>query len=252
MKKTILGAILWAMTGAAAAQEGVLQLFACNLSEGKTFENVWQTLEMLGDNAGEAAAQDPGFGLFLWLPYRGSSDYDYIWGVTNTDLNTMAAGSAGYFESGTAALMQPRFADLGRCDSSISMTEQIRTGVVGTGEDRQPDALVETFGCQLKGGAGMDDIKKAVTFWQEQMDDIETPGNDSYDAYLLTPLRGMRAGIDFGWIGTYPDIGAFAQGTIDYNTSKGGQAADERFDKVSSCQSNLWAGFWIETPQNRM
>jgi hypothetical protein len=250
MKKILIAVLLTISAGAATAQEAVLQLFSCNLNEGKTQANVWTTLEMLAGMAAEAPEQDPGFGIFLWLPHRGALGYDFIWGVTGTDLNSMAQGSTGYVESGNAAMMAPRFADLGSCNSSINFTRQLRSGVVGTTDDRMPDAFVETFSCAYRDGADSDDLDDAVEFWNKQMDDMASPAQSTYEAFLVTPFRGMRAGVEFGWIGTYPDLITFAQGSTEYLASKGGRAADERFDKMSRCQNATWTGYWVLTPQN--
>ena len=134
MRKLLIALILCLGAGSAFAQQGVLQIFACKLAEGKTAENVWSTLEMLASRAKMNRADlEPGFGIFLWTSYRGYSDYDYIFGVTATDLASMAEASNTYVASGNAALMGPRFADLGRCDSSIVFTEQLSEGEVGLG-----------------------------------------------------------------------------------------------------------------------
>lgn len=249
MKKTLTGLMLCLLTTtAAAAEENILQLFGCNLDDGKTMENVFQTLEMLGDNA--QGGDDPAFGIFLWIPYRGSLGYDYVWGATSGDLMSMARGANNYVTSGAAEIMQPRFAALGSCNSSISYTEQMKTGVIGTTEDRLPDGLIETFSCQYRGNSDFDDVHDAAEFWQEQVAKSESAAIATYEGFLVRPYRGIREGVDFAWIGTYPDIETWAQGTEDWFGSNEGQAADERFNRVSECQTALWWGYWIEVPQN--
>jgi len=252
MKKLLLGSLLCVLTSVATAQESVLQLFACNLNEGKTMENVWSTLEtMRGLSGNNQELTDPGFGVFLWTPFRGSLGFDYIWGITNSDLNEMAAGYKGFVESGNAMVMGPRFGALASCTSSISLTEQTRAGSVGTGEDRLPDAMVETHSCQLRTGSDMEDVEKAVEYWQEQFEEIESAALGTYEGFLVRPFRGMREGLDFAWIGTYPDLTTFMQGATDYYGSKEGQAADARFQKTSKCQTAMWNGYWVVVPENR-
>ena len=52
MKKTLLGILMCFAAGvASAAEQNVLQLFTCNLAQGKNYDNVFQTLEMLADRA---------------------------------------------------------------------------------------------------------------------------------------------------------------------------------------------------------
>ena len=81
MKKLILTALLCGAGTVASAQEasGVLQLFSCNLAPGKTFENVWSTLEMTRQNVDRSAPDyDPGFGIFIWAPFRQGTGYALV------------------------------------------------------------------------------------------------------------------------------------------------------------------------------
>jgi hypothetical protein len=254
MKKLLIALILCVGAGTAYAQQGVLQIFACNAAEGKNADNVWSTLETLASLAKANREElEPGFGIFLWTRYRGYSAYDFIFGVTNSDLASMAETSNTYVTSGNAAFMGPRFEDLGDCDSSIVFTEQLAEGVVGTGDDdRQLDAFVETFTCSINEGSDMDDVRSAAKFWQEQIAKIDSPELNKYEAFLLTPFRGTRPGLDFAWLGTSPDLTSMAAGATAYYGSKEGQAADERLQKVSTCQNALWAGYWLLTPANDM
>jgi hypothetical protein len=162
----------------------------------------------------------------------------------------MAESTNTYYTSGNSAAMAPHFAALGSCDSSISVTDQLSEGVVGTGEDRQVDAFVETFVCSINEGSDMDDVRSAASFWQEQMSKIESEALDKYEGFLVTPFRGTRPGLDFAWIGTSPDWLTMVEGGIAYYDSKEGQAADQRFQRVSSCQNALWVGYWLLAPAN--
>ncbi len=237
--------------GAANAQEasGVLQLFACNLAPGKTYENVWSTLEMTRQNVDRSApGYDPGFGIFIWTPFRQATGYDYIWGILNTELGVMAAGARNYVESGNAALMGPRYAALGSCDATVVFFDQLTQGEVGSGEDRVADAAVETFSCTLREGSDLDDVIEASAFWQKQVEKINSPALNRYRGSLLRLFRGGTGEADFGWVGNYPDWESFAQGFDDYIGSKEGQAADARFNAVSRCRSALWNGYWIIEP----
>ncbi len=253
MKKAILliaGLFLLA-TGTAQAQQaaqapGVVQLFLCNLNEGKSAANVWELLETL---ASRITDRQPGFNMFVWTPMRGYTQYDYIWGATATDLAEMASGLQGYIDSGSAAFMGPRFQEVNKhCDSTITMAEEIKAGSIGNTGDRMPDAIVETFACTINPGSSMADVDAAVEFWKAQIPGIGSDALAKYEATLLTPFRGSNGMSDFAWIGASPDLATWAQGSMDYYGSKGGQAADARFNKVSSCRNALWTGYWILPP----
>jgi len=244
----LIGSLFWVVAGAAQAQEssGVLQLFACKLNEGKTAANVWDLLETL---SARVTAPPAGYSLFLWTPFRGTFEYDYVWGITSSDLVSMAEGYNGFVSSGSAELMGPRFAEVNeRCDSSISLMEDIQPGAIGNTGDRMPDAVVETFVCTVNAGSTMADVDAAVAFWKAQIPKTGSEALGKYQATLLRPFRGNSGQADFAWIGASPDLTTWARGGMDYLASKDGQAADARFQKVSSCRNAVWNGYWIVPP----
>ncbi|MCZ6460402.1 MAG: hypothetical protein O6766_13700 [Gammaproteobacteria bacterium] len=252
MKKIIAGTLLSFLVCTVQAQEtDVLQLFACNFAEGKNVENLWETIDTL-KSLDSGAASDEAAGSFIWLPFRSGMGYDYIWGILNSDLKSMARGEEAFVSSGNARIMGPRFAALGDCISSINLTEPIKTGVIGTGEDRNSDAVVETFTCNHINGADMDDVRKATDFWKTQIDKMGSAAFESYDAVLMLPFRGGSGDWDWAWIGASPNLMNFAETSEDYLASAGGAAADARFAAISRCKSALWQGYWINTPANRM
>lgn len=254
MKRLILGALLCAAAPLTFAQnaatglptQGVTQLFSCHLAEGQSMDDVWSLLEALRDQITERRS---GFSLFLWTPLRGATGYDYIWGATDASLVSMTEGLAQYYGSPSARVMAPRFAAVNeRCDSVVLLSEQMKAGAIGNTADRLPDATVETFACRLKPGVSQADFRKAAEFWQQQVSKIASADLNTYEAYLVTPFRGGTGEADVGWIGNYPDLATFGRGETAYMNSKEGQAANERFEKVSTCRSALWAGYWVLTP----
>ncbi|MFX3658248.1 MAG: hypothetical protein ACN6I7_03740 [bacterium] len=254
MKRLILGALLCALSPFALAQnaatglpaQGVTQLFSCNLAAGQNMEDVWSLLEAVRDQITEPRS---GFSLFLWTPFRGATGYDYIWGATDASLTAMMEGMAEYARSPGARLLGPRFAAVNeRCDSVVLLSEQMKAGAIGNTADRMPDAMVETFACRLKPGATQADVRNAAEFWQQQVPKIASADLDTYEAYMVIPFRGGSGEADFGWIGNYPDMTTFGRGETAYMNAKEGQAANERFEKVSTCRTALWNGYWVMTP----
>lgn len=161
----------------------------------------------------------------------------------------MAAGSTAYAASAGAAAFGARIGAMGDCDSAIMTSDQLSDGSIGmTGGDRTPDAVVETFSCSINDGSDMDDVDAAVKFWQGQVGKVDSAALKNYQAYQWTPLRG-GTGADFVWVGNYSDLGNWAMGTSDYMKSAAGQAADDRFAKVSTCTSQMWMGYWLVTPK---
>lgn len=234
---------------AAPAPAQVVQIFGCTLNEGQTQDNIWALADALAANSATQENPDDAFGMFVWIPYHGATPYDFAFGVLSSDLNSMAAGSISYQASAGAAAIGARFQTLAGCDSAIMMSDQLSEGTIGmTAGDRTPDAVVETFSCMINDGSDMDDIDAATKFWQGQLGKIKSAALDDYQAYKWTPLRG-GTGSDFVWVGNYSNLTNWAKGTSDYTNSAAGQAADERFAKVSSCTNQMWMGYWLVAPK---
>lgn len=228
---------------------GVAQVFACNLSDGQTDSDIWALADALRANSEAMDSPDPANGMFLWMPYRGATPYDFVMGVISSDLNAMAAGSKAFQASDGAGAIRSRIQNMAGCDSAIMTTEKLSDGKIGmTGGDRMPDATVETFRCTLNEGSNMDDWDAAVKFWKKQIGKIDSAALNDYEAYQWTPLRG-GTGPEVIWVGNSPDLASWAQSTSDYESSEAGRDANRRFQKVSSCTSQMWMGYWLVTPK---
>lgn len=252
--RVILIALLGVVALHAAAQTAppvgaITNAFACKLNKGKTYDNVWSTLEALANmNIAWRAGPDPAGSVFLWTPFRTSSDYDYIWGYNSTDLNRMGQDLEDYLASPGADAMEARMADTGDCVSMIAQSRDLRAGTIGNTADRVPDAVVETFACSYKDGQGPADLDRAIAYWQTDVEKIPSPGLKSYSAWLWTPYRGTTLDTQAIWVGAYPDIKSWTEGETSYFASKEGQAIDARINAVVQCRSSLWSGYWIVPP----
>ena len=255
MKKvvTAIASSLIFLAGMAQAAEappaGIVQVFGCHLQDGKTADNIWGLMDALAAPGDGAGPEDPAFGLFVWAPYRGATEYDFIFGVLNSDLKTMAAGSTAYGGSAKGQADGRLWANtVTGCDSAIMASTQLTDGSIGMTADRSVDAVVETFSCTINDGSDMDDVDAALKFWQGQLPKIGSSALDDYEAYKWTPIRG-GTGSDFVFVGNAASLEAWAAGVEAYDGSSEGQAADARFFRHSSCMNQLWMGYWVTVPQ---
>jgi len=99
--------------------------------------------------------------------------------------------------------------------------------------------IVESFSCNYLAGKDQRDLDKAVKFWQQSVDKINSPTLNSYFATVLQPIRSTTD-FDFFWLGANPNLNSWAKSSSDYVNSKEGQAADARFAKMSKCTSNMY------------
>jgi hypothetical protein len=99
--------------------------------------------------------------------------------------------------------------------------------------------VLQAYSCNYAKGKGPKDLASAVSFWQSQMDKIDSKDMKNYFCATLTPISA-NSDADFFWLGGSPNLNSFARGGEAYSSSEAGQAADARFDKMSSCKSNLF------------
>jgi len=253
MKKLgITACMLLALSSTAALADnhtsGIVQVFGCSLNDGRSMLDAREILRDLAANAAASENSDPRFGMFVWLPVRGASDADFVFGVLNSDLRTMAAGSAAFAATEFGQDLQERMRSTADCESGIMASNQIADGNIGMTADTEIDAIVETFRCDIRDGSDAGDINAAIKNWQNGLESIESEALDNYDAYVWWPIRG-GPGNDFYWVGNAPSMEAWGNGLQDYMDSEAGQKAQTRFDAHSRCVSNLWAGYWLYAPE---
>ena len=227
---------------------GVVQVFGCSLNAGRTMNDARSVIRALAQNASAAEIPDPQFGMFVWRPFRGASEYDFVLGVINSDLKSMAAGIAGFEASPEGQSLNDRIEATADCVSGIFESNQLSAGQIGMTADAEGDAIVETFSCTINEGSDMDDVDSAVKFWQSQVGKIKSEALDAYHANLWKPIRG-GVGADHIWVGNAANMEVWAAGLSDYNASEAGKAADERFFKHSSCTSAMYEGYWLVVPK---
>ena len=116
-------------------------------------------------------------------------------------------------------------------------------------EMAETPAVIESFRCDYASGKDAGDLDSAVSYWQAQMEKIDSADLKNYFAAVITPLRS-NDDADFYWLGAYANLNAFSRGSVAYMASDEGQAADARFEKMSTCVSNLYFSemLYIGTP----
>jgi hypothetical protein len=232
-----------------ATPGGIAQVFGCTLQEGKSSDNIWSLMDSLARPGENDASTDPAFGIFFWAPYRSATPYDFVFGVLNSDLVAMAEGSVAYAASAKGQADGMQFENtVSDCDSVIVSVEELKEATIGMTADRTIDAVVETFSCSINEGSDMDDVHGSLDYWKAQLPKIDSAALDKYGALLWTPLRG-GTGSDFIFVGNSPDLKTWAEGTMAYDASSAGQAADKRFFQHSTCTSAMWNGYWIVAPE---
>lgn len=114
--------------------------------------------------------------------------------------------------------------------------------------------VIEIFDCNYNSGQDKDDLDKAVEFWQGQIAKVE--GSENYFAAVFSPIRASGP-YDVHWVGANANLNQWAEYTSRFMGSDEGQASQARFDKVVSCEANLffteqvYAGSEVDPEDNR-
>ena len=244
----MLSLAVCAAAGVHAQEAQPIQVFACELKDGQTMDNVMSLAEAYRAAWPMMDVADEGSGAFLWTSFREGTPYDYIVGFINSSLVDLTNSLESYYGSGLGAGLDAQFQATGDCVSAVVFSEQIKNGNIGQTADDQPDAMVETFACTLNEGSDIDDVIAAEDYWRGRVEALNSPAVNQFEAYRWTHYRGGTGQSDFTWVGNYPDMATWAQGETDWLGSKEGQAADERIARVSTCVTGLWLGYWIVPP----
>jgi hypothetical protein len=228
---------------------GYTDVFACKLREGRSMDGVWAAMDRIAAlNVPSTAPPDPGFGIFLWTPFRTGSSDDYIWGVNSSNLNQMAQGLSDYIATPQSEAIGASLDASSTCTSGIVSFRELKVASIGNKADRVPDALVEIYACDLKPGATMEKFDKVAELWQSEIVKIASPALQAYGARLWKPFRGASGGHALYWVGAYPDLKSWGHGATDYFASKEGQAVDARINELTTCEADLWVGYWVVAP----
>ena len=102
-------------------------------------------------------------------------------------------------------------------------------------EAAPPQLVAETFACSYKDGKDWNDKKKAVDNLEAQ---LEKAGLPKVPAFHWTRTRGL-APVDTVWFDIYPNFGAFAEASDNWDASGIGANVNAAFDKVEDCDAGL-------------
>ncbi len=86
-------------------------------------------------------------------------------------------------------------------------------------------AVGESFRCNYIDGKGSKDLDSAVSYWQSQLEKIDSADIKNYFAAVLKPIYS-NIDADFFWLGVNTNLNAFARGNTAYAASDAGQAAN--------------------------
>ena len=175
------------LPGMAFAQETppATQIFLCNFLDGKDMADVDEATEFFNKQIAKIDSPDlNAYQAFLWEPYVGRTDYDFLWFGAHANLNALARAQSALEGSKEGEAAGEEFDDVVKCDSAIALTEVIYDGEGDPVSDGE--ALLESFVCQLRKGKTLDDARAVLKDWSALIATLPTTG--SMTALMRVPL----------------------------------------------------------------
>jgi hypothetical protein len=240
----VLATSLLFLTCAATAAETppAVQIFACNFLDGKDVADLDEATDFFKAQIAKIGSADlTAYEAFVWEPYVGRTDYDFLWFGAHANLNTLVRAQAALDDSAEGQAANTKFDAIVKCDSAIAFSEVIYDGEGEPVSDGQ--ALLESYVCQLRQGKTLDDARAVVKDWSALMETL--PSTGSLTALMRHPFIANTP-IDLSYVLVHDDLTQFGQRTTDYQNA-GGDKLDARFDEVHNCESSLWTGRRVVT-----
>ena len=220
------------------------EVFLCKFHDGKD----WNDLDVAIDVYNEAVRQagiEP-INEFVWRPFRGQSEFDFLWTAYSDNLNAWGRGVTGYRASPAGAVADAMFASMSSCDSVMTFVEQIydSEAVAAANREAGQELVIEAYVCSFRDGKTQADLQAAVDAWHAYVTDLGLP----MDVYRRDPLFGTLPDTDVAFMGVHPDIQTFAATSTAYNTDPRGAEVQAGFGVVQRCGSSLWMSRQVSPP----
>lgn len=237
-----LTTICFLSVGAHAASPDVVEMFACNLLEGKTMADLDKVLAAYPGTVESVGSPEMSkSGTNVWLPYRGSTPYDFIWVNNNWTLDEWGKGSLAWDSSKEGPALDEKFFEVAECPSSgVALTQMVAQTKQQVKQDG--DVLLESYGCKFHPGKTLADADRALNVWRPVYERTATGGSV---AVRRTPV--LPGQFDLMYLLVWDDTAAYAASTTAYMADAGAPAADAAFYDVQTCTAGLWKSRSVKT-----
>jgi hypothetical protein len=224
-----------------AAEQPLIEVFGCKLNEGRTmadFNNAAEFWRAQIDKIPAAA----NYLVALLTPMRGNTPYDILWVGTNPSVSDWAKSQEAQSASSEMAAAAAEIDANVSCESALYFETPIYEGLKDEASDN--DAVIETYGCNLKPGktqkdADADDAANLAA--------TKALKPTSYSTYRWTPFFA-KASYDVVYLTVNDNLASFAAATEAFDASKEGRAALQADAATFTCDSGLWLGRTLRAP----
>ena len=239
----LIASITLTSLGAHAASPQVAQLFGCNFLEGKGMADLEKALDAY--KAAVPKIKSPELqkmGSNLWLPYRATTPYDFVWSDRNMTLEEWGKLSVAYDSSKEGQAADAVFSGVAKCSAAGLVTSEILFQTKQALQD-DDDLLLESYGCTLKPGKTMADVDAALAVWKPVFAKAATGASTVLRRIPLLPGQ-----YDLMYLAVWDDPAAYAKATSAFMADPGSSASDAALNAVEQCTGGLWKSRSIVRP----
>ena len=230
----LVGGVLAPFQASAADTGPVAEIFACNLNEGKDWDDFLEVNAFFGEQVKKIGGAADDFNAYVWRPFRGSVEIDYLWAGYFDNLGALADSWAAMEGTKENAAAEARWDELETCRSALTTVEQIYDSEdVPSGNS--DTAFIESFRCNLQPGKSLADVRAVIEVWHEHVSAVDKP----FDVFMRTPLVS-GSDFDHSYFVVHEGFAEYGANISAYNTHPGTAGIDAMLDEVQDCTNALW------------
>lgn len=234
MTLLLVGAVLAPFQANAADTGPVAEIFACSFNEGKNWDDFLEVNAFFGEQLRKIGGAADDFNAYVWRPFRGSVDFDYLWAGYYDNLGALADSWQVYGGTEEGAAADARWDELETCRSALTTVEQIYDAE-GIPSGDSDTAVIESFRCNLQPGKSLADVRSVIEVWHEHVSAVDKP----FDVYMRTPIVS-GSDIDHSYFVVHESFAAYGDNISAYNTHPDTAGIDAMLDEVQDCTNALW------------
>jgi len=243
----IIASLLSASFGAHAAAPPVVELFGCNFLEGKGMADLDKVIAVYKSALPKINSPElQKMGSNIWVPYRGTMVYDFVWANHSMTLDEWGKASLAYDSSKEGQAADAAFFAVAKCPASGVVTQEV---LYRSEQPLQQDdeVLLESYACALNPGKSMADVDAAIAVWKPVF------ARHATGASLVTRRVPVIAGgpTDLFYLAVWDDVAAFASATSSFMEDSGSSASNDALNAAHSCTGGLWKAHSIVAPAQR-
>ena len=220
---------------------GIAEAFFCNYNSGKDRGDLLAARDYYVRQAAKAGiAVEPAF---LWTPFKGNADIDFLWMAVHENLKAFGAATDAGMTAEAMSGVNARFDSVATCQSNIGAMRTVREADIS---NLEPPALISAMACSVKGQMSQGDVMDMRAHINDVLGGL--PSYKGVPMYSIAPITTSPQSPDVFLFTVHENVGSWANRTAELRGSNAGQSLRRHFDATMDCHPSLWFGEQIVTP----